>query len=161
MHSRAELLIRRLGLTPHPEGGHFREVFRSARTVSDAPGAPVRAALTTIYFLLAKGQWSRWHRLAHDELWHFYEGDPLELIWLPPDLSRAERHVLAPAGEGGEAVIGVPASCWQAARTRGEYTLAGCTMGPGFDVQDFELLSQRPDEAAAVNARFPEFSDLI
>ena len=160
MHPRADWLIHRLGLEPHPEGGWFREVFRSPRLVA-APGAPPRPALTSIYFLLVSGRHSRWHRLAHDELWHFYEGDPLELLWLAPDLSRVERRRLGQVTDEREAHAVVPAGCWMAARTTGDYTLVGCTMGPGFDPADFELLADRPDEAAAVKARFPELAELI
>ena len=78
MHPHASALIRLLDLTPHPEGGYYREVFRSPRMVRASDSAVERAAVTTIYFLLVAGQHSRWHRIRSDEVWHYYEGDPLE-----------------------------------------------------------------------------------
>ncbi len=160
MHPRAEHLIRGPGLEPHPEGGYFRETFRSAREVA-IPGAPARPALTHIYFLLARGQRSRWHRVPHEEVWHFHEGDPLELMWLERDLSRLERRILAAVGDGREPVAVVPAGCWQAARTSGEYSLVGCTMGPGFEFSDLAMLAAHDRESAIVRSRFPDVAALI
>lgn len=161
MHSRADFLIRRLGLEPHPEGGYFRETFRSTREVTTAPGTPGRPALTHIYFLLASGERSRWHRIAHEELWHFYEGDPLELTWLAPDLSAAERRQLSDAGEEREAVAAVPAGCWQAARATGYYSLVGCTTGPGFVWADLAIMADDAEATALLRARFPELTGLL
>jgi hypothetical protein len=160
MNERAGYLIRRLELQAHPEGGYYREVFRSGIEVSLASGTR-RSALSSIYFLLPGGGQSRLHRLLHDETWHFYEGDSLELLWLSPGLGRVERHVLAPVDAERDAVVTVPAGCWQAARSTGDYSLVGCTVGPGFEFEDFELLSQRPAEAAAVRERFPELAGFI
>ena len=116
MHPRAAELIRVLGLVPHPEGGHFGEVFRSALPVRPAGRDVSRAALTSIYFLLAAGERSRWHRVAADEAWHFYEGDPLELFWTTPDGATCETRRLGPVGAGVAPVAVVPAGCWQADR---------------------------------------------
>src|SRR5262245_53049985 len=82
MHKRAKELISGLGLQPHPEGGYFKEVFRSAHNVQPSDERSMRCALTTIYFLLTKSQYGRWHRVTSDEVWHFYEGDPVELYWI-------------------------------------------------------------------------------
>ena len=79
MDARASQLIQQLGLVAHPEGGCFRQVYRSSTTVQPADDRGVRPSLTTIYFLLVAGEVSRWHRVASDEAWHYYEGDPLEL----------------------------------------------------------------------------------
>lgn len=138
--SRAEELIAALGLRPHPEGGWYAEVFRSASTVQPADFRGTRSALTTIYFLLTAGQTSRLHRVASDEVWHFYEGDPLELTTAPGDLASLSRTTLGPAGQASAPVYTVPAGVWQGARPLGAYTLVGCTVGPGFDFADFELL---------------------
>ena len=89
MHARAAELIAQLSLQPHPEGGYYREVFRSAGVVTPADGRGARAALTTIYFLLPAGAASRWHRVTSDEVWHFYEGDPIELLELDAEIGRA------------------------------------------------------------------------
>jgi predicted cupin superfamily sugar epimerase len=162
MHPRAGELIERLDLKPHPENGFYREVFRSAPAFSVAPvdGRGERAGLTTIYYLLADGAFSRWHRVTSDEAWHFYEGDALELVWLEDEGSRMVRVTLGPVSEGSAPVAVVPAGCWQACRTSG-YTLAGCSVGPGFDFADFTMLSDSPAEAAGIAARFPDAASLL
>jgi predicted cupin superfamily sugar epimerase len=126
-------IIRLLELQPHPEGGHFRETFRDSRTIDGK-----RAASTAIYFLLARGERSHWHRVDATETWHWHSGAPLKLeihdggvrttIMLGPDLA---------AGERPQAVV--PAGAWQAAESRGEWTLVGCTVAPGFEFSGFEL----------------------
>ena len=140
MHPRAIELIDILHLVPHPEGGYFREVFRSIQTVQPSDSRPTRAALTTIYFLLPAGAYSRWHQVLSDEVWHFYEGAPLEL------LCDEQCWVLGPVTSNSEQALVqiVPAGAWQAARSLGEYTLVGCTVGPGFDFADFTLREGNP-----------------
>ena len=160
MHPRAASLIEWLGMTRHPEGGFYRETFRSRETV--VPGGRVveRSALTTIYFLPVGGGFSRWHRVLADEAWHFYEGDPLELRWAPDDGSRVVQATLGPIADPVVAapttpVQVVPAGWWQTARTTGAYTLVGCTVGPGFDFADFQMLADDPAAARRVTARCP------
>jgi hypothetical protein len=137
MHSRAADLIQELELQPHPEGGYFREVFRSVQEVRPIDERPPRSALTTIYFLLVRGQHTHWHRVLSDEVWHFYEGEPLDVFWID-QRDHAHHEVLS----GDRHVCVVPAGCWQTARPVGSYALAGCTVGPGFDFQDFELITE-------------------
>jgi uncharacterized protein len=126
-------VIRLLGLEPHPEGGHFRETFRDARQIDG------RAASTAIYFLLAQGERSHWHRIDAVEVWHWYAGAPLVLqICRGPQ--RVERLTLGchlAAGERPQAVV--PANAWQAAESLGDWTLCGCSVAPGFDFSGFEL----------------------
>jgi uncharacterized protein len=141
MHKRAEALISELCLEPHPEGGYFREIFRSPRQVQPADERSTRSALTTIYFLLTKGQHGRWHRVASDEVWHFYEGDPLEVYWIDDD-DVVHQELLGTGSSDVHAMCVVPAGCWQAATPRGEYSLVGCTVAPGFEFQDFEILAE-------------------
>ncbi|SRR5690606_11373887 len=155
MDERAAQLIAVLGLHPHPEGGHFREVFRAGAEVEPRDGRGTRSALTTIYFLLRAGEVSRLHRVASDEAWHFYEGDPLELGWL--DAQGTFRRVrLGPVGEAAAPVAVVPAGCWQAARPLGAYALVGCSVGPGFDFADFELVSR--ETAATLPETVPRWA---
>ncbi|MDC7786582.1 cupin domain-containing protein [Rhodoplanes sp. TEM] len=123
-----------LGLEPHPEGGHFRETFRDPVEVG-----PGRAASTAIYFLLARGERSRWHRVDAAEVWHWYAGSPLRLE-IAADGESARTHRLGPdlaAGERPQAVV--PAGAWQAAESLGAWTLVGCTVAPGFLFDRFEL----------------------
>lgn len=144
MNERVGALIAELGLAAHPEGGWYRETFRSTLAVRrDADGAP-RAALTTIHFLLAAGQVSRWHRVGSDEAWHHHEGGPLELLTFAPDGTGATRIRLG-AGTGRYAHV-VPAHWWQAAQPLGDYALVGCTVGPGFDFADFSMLDGQASE---------------
>jgi predicted cupin superfamily sugar epimerase len=126
-------IIAQLGLEPHPEGGPYRETFRDTRL--DANG---RALSSAIYFLLARGARSHWHRIDAVEVWHYYAGSALVLqiaddggpriVRLGPDLA---------AGEVPQAIV--PAQAWQAAESRGDWTLVGCTVAPGFEFSAFEL----------------------
>jgi len=161
MHPRASTLIQLLDLAPHPEGGYYRQLYRSSQVVQADESQLRRAAITTIYYLLAAGQYGRWHRVTSDEIWHYYEGDPLELIWLNPDRSAVQHRLLGPATGECRPVQVVPAGCWQAARPLGEYTLVGCSVAPGFEFEDFRLLADDPEESARIRARFPELAILI
>jgi predicted cupin superfamily sugar epimerase len=130
-------IIARLDLRPHPEGGHYRETFRDPRT--DARG---RSCSTAIYFLLARGERSHWHRIDAAEIWHYYAGHALTLQIADDGGTRAVR--LGPdlaAGETPQAIV--PAQAWQAAESTGDWTLVGCTVAPGFDFATFELA--KPD----------------
>ena len=148
MAARAQDLVRTLGLAPHPEGGHYREVFRSPMTVPTARGP--RAALTTIDFLLAEGEFSAWHRVRSDEVWHLLEGGPLRLWLMPADLSRLEHIDLGPVGAQHRPRLVVPADAWQAAEPLGEYAYAGATVAPGFDFADFNFGRDEPALCAAL-----------
>jgi uncharacterized protein len=161
VHPRAAELIRLLDLRPHPEGGHYGEVFRSPRSVHLADRGVSRSALTSIYFLLTAGTHSRWHRVLADEAWHFYEGEPLELLQLDVAGSACSRHTLGPVAGAERPVHVVPAGCWQAARPTGAYALVGCSVGPGFDFADFALLADHPAAAAALRERFPDLAVLV
>jgi predicted cupin superfamily sugar epimerase len=153
---RVPTLIESLGLVAHPEGGYYAETYRSGALVRPADGRGARPSLTTIYFLLPEGAVSRWHRVASDEVWHFYEGAPLELLELTPDLARLRTHNLGPLTGSQSPACVIPAGHWQAARSTGAYTLVGCTVGPGFEFADFTLLSDAPESAALLRAGFPE-----
>ncbi|MDB5315043.1 MAG: cupin [Rhodospirillales bacterium] len=130
----ASAVIAALALQPHPEGGHYREIWRDAR-----PGGG-RGAGTAIYFLLAAGEQSHWHRVDAAECWHWYAGAPLELG------VGAAIHMLGPNLGAGEQPFGVvPAGEWQAARSLGGWTLVGCTVSPAFEFAGFEMA--RPEWA--------------
>ena len=126
-------IIAQLDLKPHPEGGHYRETFRDSSL--DTNG---RSRSTAIYFLLARGERSHWHRIDAVEVWHYYAGDALALriaddngtrsVGLGPDLA---------AGDVPQAIV--PAHAWQAAESTGDWTLVGCTVAPGFEFASFEL----------------------
>jgi len=162
MHRRAAELIATLELRPHPEGGFYREIHRSASQVAPADGRGPRAALTTIYFLLPGDAASRWHRVTSDEVWHLYEGGPLELLELDGDARHLSRHRLGTIGDGDASpVCTIEAGTWQAARPLGDYVLAGCTVGPGFDFADFTMLAADPGLASIVRHAWPDVAWLV
>jgi uncharacterized protein len=161
MHQRTAELIAALGLEPHPEGGHFREVYRSRSRVQPMDDRFDRTALTVIYFLLGAGEVSRWHRVASDEAWHFCEGAPLELLEADAEFRHVSREMLGPLGDGARPVRVIPAGSWQAARSTGAYTLVDCTVGPGFEFKDFQLLGDEPGEAARLRERHPELTAFL
>ncbi|MCP9858887.1 MULTISPECIES: cupin domain-containing protein [unclassified Cyanobium] len=151
MASRPEALIARFALQPHPEGGWYRELHRSASQVCRSDDGKQRAGLTVIAFLLTEGQCSRWHRVeGGDEVWHHAGGDPLDLWRLPPQGGAAERLLLAPlaveaTGDPEPSPLQVvPAGWWQAARSRGRWSLLHCCVGPGFAFEDFRLMADLP-----------------
>jgi len=152
-------LIRALALTPHPEGGWYRELYRSSLAVT-GPRGP-RAALTTIYYLIERTQSSRWHVVAADEVWHFYAGDALELLSYDPAARRLTRHLLAAPGAAAEPVAAVPAGHWQAARTHGEYSLVGCSVPPGFEFADFQFVASLPGHAGHFAAELAALRGLL
>lgn len=143
--NRADALIAALGLKPHPEGGHYAELFRSGTRLATPRGE--RSALTTIDFLLREGERSAWHRVRSDEVWHLLEGGPLVLWLLAPDLARVQRVELGAASKRHV----VPADWWQAAEPAGAFAYVGATVGPGFDFADFDF--GRDD--AALRAALP------
>ena len=148
MHPRAAELIEKLELKPHPEGGFYREIFRSSEIVTPADQRGERPALTTIYFLLTDDMFNRWHRVRSDEVWHLYEGGPLEVMELDAQCRDLSTFDVAP-------VHVVPAGTWQAARSLGPYSLVGCTVGPGFEFADFELLAEHAGTAVLVRDIHP------
>jgi predicted cupin superfamily sugar epimerase len=159
MHPRAVALIETLQLAPHPEGGHYREIHRSTTGVSPDDGRGARAALTVIYFLLVDGEISRLHRVMSDETWHFHEGGVLELI-VVEDAGPMRTFGLGPCSESTGPVHAVPAGAWQAARTAGPFTLVSCSVGPGFEFDDFEMMRDLP-EASELCRRRPELAAWI
>jgi predicted cupin superfamily sugar epimerase len=154
----ADDVIRSLDLRAHPEGGHFREVFRSTLSVASARHDRERSASTAIYFLLRAGEFSALHRVSSDEVWHHYAGDALELFVIDATGARTARLGSA-LSDGERPLFVVPAGVWQAARPvdgKSGYALAGCTVAPGFDFADFEL----PTRAALLDL-LPAHAELV
>ncbi len=161
MKSRASELIDLLDLKPHPEGGYFCEVFRSTLSVQVPVSRKERWAMTEIYFLLTADEYSCWHQVDWDEVFHYYEGAALELFWIERDNRKHNRCLVGETGEVSRPLGVVPAGCWQGARTTGEYTLVGCTVAPGFEFADFRLLRECPEEARTIRERFPDLAMLV
>jgi uncharacterized protein len=145
--------VQALGLQPHPEGGYYREMYRATAQVETSRGP--RSAGTAIYYLLPRGTFAAWHRVASDEVWHFYEGEPLTLYLL--GAGGLERVVLGrEVARGERPQVVVPAGVLQAAAPEGAYTLAGCTVAPGFDFADWEMPSRE-----ALVALHPEHAEVL
>ena len=133
----ADECIRLLGLQPHPEGGYYRETWRSPAATGQ------RASGTAIYYLLQPDRGSHWHRVDAAEIWQYSAGDPLELRVWAGDGTAVERHRLgAGTADGEEPQVVVPSGAWQAARPLGDWTLVGCIVSPAFDFAGFELAPQ-------------------
>ena len=126
-------IIARLELQPHPEGGYYRETFRDADV--DSSG---RSRSTAIYFLLARGERSHWHRIDAVEVWHYYAGDAL-VLQIADDGGPRSVNLGADLATGEAPQAIVPAHAWQAAASTGDWTLVGCTVAPGFEFAKFEL----------------------
>ncbi|EDM25705.1 hypothetical protein LNTAR_13187 [Lentisphaera araneosa HTCC2155] len=155
MNIRAKELIETLELIEHPEGGYYKETYRSSENVFSHPAESERSAVTEIYFLLCKGQVSRFHKVLHDEFWHFFEGAPLRLI--AGDLQSFEEFELGGASTNYQHCI--QGGRWQAAESTGNYTLVGCTVAPGFDFADFAFLSEA--KADLMKQNFANFAKFI
>lgn len=142
-------------LIEHPEGGRFAEVFRSPAVVTRADGQS-RCALTHIYFSLNQGEVSRFHRVQSDEVWNLYQGTGIRLlIW---DGTEAKPEQIELSAARGEFCHVVPAKAWQAAEPIDGTVLVGCSVGPGFDFADFELISPGSDQTRMIAAHHPELS---
>ena len=128
---RADEVIARFGLAPHPEGGHYRETFRAC---AEDGG---RGVMTAIYYLLKAEEVSTWHRVDAVEIWHYYAGAPLCLEVSRDGVAISRRRLGMDAD--AEPQIVVPAHVWQSARSEGEWTLVGCTVAPAFEFAGFEM----------------------
>jgi predicted cupin superfamily sugar epimerase len=162
MEKEIQAIISQLALKPHPEGGFYREVYRSEGIIgteslgSDFQGS--RNYATGIYFLLTSGSYSAFHRIRQDELWHFYKGTSIDLHVIHPDGTRSSLIVGNDLSAGEHPQVAVPAGCWFASAVRGDgaFSLVGCTVSPGFDFRDFEL-GKRSD----LVRQYPQHAEII
>jgi predicted cupin superfamily sugar epimerase len=150
-------IIKKYNLTPHPEGGYYKEVYRSEQNVISKQVKEDRSAVTHIYFLLKEGQFSRFHKVLHDEIWNFYEGSPLNIIEF--NGTKVEEKIIGK--ESGNYVSVVKAGIFQAAESTGSYTLVGCSVAPGFDFKDFSFLTDEPKILENLNNRFSNYKYLV
>ncbi|WP_075322293.1 cupin domain-containing protein [Acidithiobacillus albertensis] len=136
-------IIHQLDLQPHPEGGWYRRNFTSPEMVSTPRGD--RPTLTSIFYLLAENQLSRWHMIPSTELWHLYKGAPLELIIYHTETHHLQKHILGNDLDAGQILQAiVPGKAWQCARSLGAFSLMGCIVTPGFDFRDFQFVRDLP-----------------
>ena len=160
--SESEKLIQQFSLLPHPEGGWYKQTYKSNEKIT-ASALPERfegqrSFSTAIYFLLEKGNFSAFHRIKSDECWHFYSGDPLLIYIIRPDGVLDIIKLGNKVDKGCNFQYVVPANCWFASRPApgSEYCFVGCTVSPGFEFEDFELA-----KANELIALYPGHKDLI
>jgi predicted cupin superfamily sugar epimerase len=162
MNDAVKRIVERFELVPHPEGGYFREIYRSPMTLKhpniSAGENSERAAGTLIYFLLSGDDFSAFHRVQHsDEIWHMYGGGPIEIFTIDSN-GQLGQHTLTTDLMNGEPTVVVPADTWQSARLApgAEWALGGCTVSPGFQYEDFEMPA-----ASELIGRFPQHEQTI
>jgi predicted cupin superfamily sugar epimerase len=146
----ASEIIEQLDLEEHPEGGYFRETYRGNEMVLGEDDQK-RSAGTGIYFLLTEGVCTNWHRVRSDELWHFYEGEQLVLEVIDDEGNFQQLLLGDELSDEGKIQQLVPKNCWQRAYSTGHYTLVGCTVHPGFEFKDFEMI-----ESGELANQFPD-----
>jgi len=161
IHSKKDIeqLIDTLQLSPHPEGGYYREVYCSEKTVTSPVHGKIRHAMTDIYFLLMAGQKSRFHRIVHDEIWHFYQGAPLTLIEINSDTFEMSKVTLGDTDIKLKHLI--KGGNWQSAYSNGDYSLVGCTVAPGFTFSDFSFLTDNDLTLESIVKKYPDLKELI
>jgi uncharacterized protein len=144
-----------INLIEHPEGGRFLEVFRSNAVIT-RPDGRTRSALTHIYFSLNRGEVSRFHKVQADEVWSLYQGAGLYLYTWDGLDTPPQRHELSAASNSFCYVV--PAGIWQAAEPIQDSVLVGCSVGPGFEFTDFELIDPDSDQAGTIQSQYPDLS---
>ncbi|MEI6123952.1 MAG: cupin domain-containing protein [Bacteroidota bacterium] len=162
MPDKADFWIQKLQLLPHPEGGYYRENFRSFETISgdSLPNRynSERNFTTSIYFLLKSNQVSAFHRLKSDEIWHFYQGAPIH-VYLITKMGKLLKYTMGADIDAGQVFqLVIPFHCWFAATvsTPNSFALVGCSVSPGFDFNDFELA-----DSTQLIAQYPQHAQLI
>ncbi|OOQ60849.1 cupin domain-containing protein [Mucilaginibacter pedocola] len=148
--------IKHLSLQPHPEGGYYKEVFRSEKQVNRVGEAKVLQACTSIYYLLEGEDYSGFHRIASDEIWYFHKGSPLTVHIIAED-GKPEAHELSDGPNGSLSLV-VPAGLWFASEipSKSGYALVSCAVAPGFEFSEFEMA-----EKAEITAAYPGNEELF
>ena len=158
MSTLTEYYIKKLNLESHPEGGYFKETYRSPISTDYKNFKGPRNVSTGIYFMLTRGNFSAFHRIKSDEMWHFYSGDSLNVYVIYPEgkLEVIKLGLDLDSGQQPQAVV--PAGCWFASRVvdDGDFSLVGCTVAPGFDFNDFEMA-----ERQELIEEFPQHREII
>ena len=150
-------LIDKYKLVPHPEGGYYAVVYESKQAVTSPVVNKDRKAITHIYFLLLKGQVSLFHKVAHDEIWNFYEGDPIKIIKYSG--TQVEEAIIGSGCIDYAAIV--EGGVYQAAQSTGAYSLVGCTVAPGFEFEDFSFLRDEFENKEKLLKNFPGYLKFI
>ena len=150
-------LIKKYDLFVHPEGGYYKEVFRSETKVASPIHNQLRNAVTHIYFLLGEKDISRFHKVLHDEIWNFYDGAPIRLVRF--DNKQVTEEIIGP--DSSQYVCIIKGGCYQAAESTGDYTLVGCTVAPGFDFKDFSFLKDNKNDLEHFDSFYSKYAKFL
>lgn len=143
MENEITAIVNHLQLQPHPEGGFYKETYRCESQTQQIHSNANRSACTAIYFMLTEGNFSAFHRIKSDEIWHFYSGSPIHLHTLSPEGHYQEIIIGADLSQNQHPQYIVPANYWFASEVKSNYALCGCTVSPGFDFADFEMANRK------------------
>ncbi len=154
-------IVSKLEMSPHPEGGFYKEVYRSEGIIpkdSLQGFSGDRNFCTSIYFLLTSDNFSAFHRIKQDEVWHFYKGSPLYVHVIDPQGKYTRHEIGLDLENGQEPQLTVPKGCWFASSVKNEndFCFVGCTVAPGFDFQDFELADRN-----SLIENYPQHTSII
>ena len=150
-------MIDKYKLIPHPEGGYYAVIYESKQSVKSPAVNQDRKAVTHIYFLLLKGQVSIFHKVAHDEIWNFYQGDPLKLIKY--NGSTVEEDIIGPGCSDYASIV--EGGVYQAAESTGVYSFVGCSVAPGFEFKDFSSLRDEFETKEKLLKEFPGYRKFV
>ena len=154
-----EEIIKDLNLSPHDEGGFFRQTYKSELIVKPAKESYVRSSVTHIYYFLSKGMHSIFHKVKHDEIWNLYGGEGVKLYIYDAESNKIEERTLSKKNLNFHTVVA--RNLWQAAEPVGDYVLVGCTVAPGWESEDEEYLSEHPEVAEKLGRLRPDLKRLV
>jgi predicted cupin superfamily sugar epimerase len=154
-----EEIINVLNLSPHDEGGFFRQTYKSELIVKPAKESYARSSVTHIYYFLSKGMYSIFHKVKHDEIWNLYDGEGVKLYIYDAENKKIEERILSKENLNFHTVV--PGNLWQAAEPSGDYVLVGCTVAPGWESEDEEYLSEHPEVVEKLGKLRPDLMRLI
>jgi len=154
-----EEIIRDLHLSPHDEGGYFRQTYKSDFIVQPQKKSYTRSCATHIYYFLSKDMHSIFHKVKHDEIWNLYDGEGVKIYIYDAENKKIEERILSKENLNFHTVV--PGNFWQAAEPAGDYVLVGCTVAPGWELEDEEYLSDHPESAEKLGKLRPDLIRLI
>ena len=154
-----EEIIKKLNLSKHDEGGYFRQTYKSDLIVQPQKESYTRSSATHIYYFLSKGMHSRFHKVKHDEIWNLYDGEGVRIYIYDDKNNKVDEQILSNLDFKFHAVV--QGDLWQAAEPIGEFVLVGCTVTPGWELEDEEYLSDNPEVMVKLNKLRPDLKRLI
>lgn len=154
-----EKMIKDLNLSPHDEGGYFRQTYKSDFIIQPQKKKYTRSSVTHIYYFLSKGMHSIFHKVKHDEIWNLYDGEGVKLYIYDAGNKKVEERILSKKNLDFHTVV--PGNLWQAAEPLGDYVLVGCTVAPGWESEDEEYLSDHPEVIEKLGRLRPDLKRLV